>query len=789
MQELVSFTPGVELDESAPLSASDLHTLLDRIESRSEEIKDRVHKTVTKNYPQFLSIISGANGTVADVEAVARDLKSILDALGERREEGGGGQRQDGGETEARLSFDLEICQLAADAEQLRRDGEEREQAIAVVQAIAELHETLQSTEREFLDGRLIEASGALCELRESLGLPADWTGDRDDQKARENQEKINPYTFLQDAWVICYSKLISFLEDLFLQSVVLDESTCELCVTPCLPCGDSDSGVDIVEVELWTILAAMDNVGVLNMRLAKLGDILFKGVLEPILHDMQIEVVIGELVTSMSQQRKAVLSWKSCEYQSDIAGQKDVYSKLLKVFSFLRTNLLVENDQWVQCLGRIIWPRLAEAIITKQLRKSVPNDIAELAEFQKSANVTAEFEACLGSAGLIPDWDETKGDRLSKFSSDVEVHFALKKKKHVLAKARYLLVQNDYTKFENNNEEIGTKDSDENGDMSLLWAEKCAITYPAKQLLELMHKTLQDACMSTPQIAMELYHAARDAILLYRSIVPVMVGYISEGHLHVAGQLDSVHQVTALCHNDCFHIAHQLLLLKFQYSGALPSNVQEVFTFVDLVPLFRRLGCDILEGHLHLIKLNLMEALNHANGFQFTDQKKHFDTANDALHQMMIVLTAVLKIWQPLLAASVCELAMGKLLEAVVGRLVNEVLAFEDISVEECGKLRKLMMLALESLSPLLGSASGDGDGADVTQSRDAAEKLVPSWRKLARLTDLLDMSLRPITQSWESGDLTSCGFSSEEVQKLIKAIFSETPLRTECLAQISSH
>jgi hypothetical protein len=30
----------------------------------------------------------------------------------------------------------------------------------------------------------------------------------------------------------------------------------------------------------------------------------------------------------------------------------------------------------------------------------------------------------------------------------------------------------------------------------------------------------------------------------------------------------------------------------------------------------------------------------------------------------------------------------MGKLVEAVVGRLVNEVLAFEDISVEECGKV-----------------------------------------------------------------------------------------------------
>ncbi len=58
------------------------------------------------------------------------------------------------------------------------------------------------------------------------------------------------------------------------------------------------------------------------------------------------------------------------------------MYSKLLKVFSFLRTNLLVENDQWVQCLGRIIWPRLAEAIITKQLRKVLSMDFRFMSVF-----------------------------------------------------------------------------------------------------------------------------------------------------------------------------------------------------------------------------------------------------------------------------------------------------------------------------------------------------------------------------------------------------------------------
>lgn len=45
----------------------------------------------------------------------------------------------------------------------------------------------------------------------------------------------------------------------------------------------------------------------------------------------------------------------------------------------------------------------------------------------------------------------------------------------------------------------------------------------------------------------------------------------------------------------------------------------------------------------------------------------------------------------------------------------------------------------------------------------------------------DLLDMSLRPISQSWESGDLSSCGFSADEVhiQRVIQLVLSWIPLR----------
>lgn len=49
---------------------------------------------------------------------------------------------------------------------------------------------------------------------------------------------------------------------------------------------------------------------------------------------------------------------------------------------------------------------------------------------------------------------------------------------------------------------------------------------------------------------------------------------------------------------------------------------------------------------------------------------------------------------WQPILAESVYNLAFGKLVNAVVTRLINEVLAFDDISVEEGEQVMPAMVL-----------------------------------------------------------------------------------------------
>ncbi|KAJ0520660.1 hypothetical protein HanPI659440_Chr10g0374511 [Helianthus annuus] len=51
-----------------------------------------------------------------------------------------------------------------------------------------------------------------------------------------------------------------------------------------------------------------------------------------------------------------------------------------------------------------------------------------------------------------------------------------------------------------------------------------------------------------------------------------------------------------------------------------------------------------------------------------------------------------------------------------------------------------------------------------------------------------MLDMPLKSITASWESGELAKCGYTSSEVKDFIRAIFTDSSQRKECLWRIEN-
>lgn len=72
-----------------------------------------------------------------------------------------------------------------------------------------------------------------------------------------------------------------------------------------------------------------------------------------------------------------------------------------------------------------------------------VPEDASKLADFQKIIERTSQFEAALNELNFVsPDAER----RLSTYAENVEVHFASRKKIEILAKARNLLLQCNFT-------------------------------------------------------------------------------------------------------------------------------------------------------------------------------------------------------------------------------------------------------------------------------------------------------------------------------------------------------
>lgn len=197
----------------------------------------------------------------------------------------------------------------------------------------------------------------------------------------------------------------------------------------------------------------------------------------------------------------------------------------------------------------------------------------------------------------------------------------------------------------------------------------------------------------------------------------------------------------------------------------------------------------EILQRQIQLVISNLKEAIDGADGFQNTHQVQQFESAKFSIDQVVFILEKVHIIWEPLLLPSTYKKSLCMVLESVFSRITKDILLLDDMAAEETLQLQRLIHLMLESISSLMESLS------TVIQKERPEEyhtslvdDLIPSLRKIRKVAELLDMPLKSITTAWESGELISIGFTMLEVKDFIKAIFTDSPLRKECLWRIEN-
>lgn len=662
------------------------------------------------------------------------------------------------------------MARIVREIVEKRREAREKREILGFLGVILELDGKLVVVREDLKSGRVVEAAEGLRELKEALGVK----GGGDAETAAEGEPAV--YAILRKQWADCFEEIQELLMRCMENAVRFEQNDDALHVKYQMTI-DGVNGL-----ELSTVMNAMDVAGVLDYGLAKIADLITKHVFTPVVSCRANPTVEEEINQDVDHATEAVLKIvPSDESEDNMVDGEIMYSNIVQTIEFISKFLCFNNGTWMSCFGRLTWPRMSDMIISNFLAKVVPDDASKLAEFQQIRKLTIDFETALKDLKFISPLN-TKDHKLSNFADNVEVHFASRKKVQILARARNMLLQSDFSlpqDYITRTLGINKEDfADSNHVVLLFSSEKCVVSESAEQLMELVHQTLKDVCLLPPKVGLEFYHAARNALALYEAIIPVKL----------QRQLDSINQAAVLMHNDCLYLSHEILGLAFQYRPCFPSSVKEIAVFIDLAPKFQLMAEEVLLRQIQLVMSNLHQAIDGANGFQNTHQIKQFESAKFCIDQIAFIIEKVHIIWEPLLLPSVYEKSMALILEAVFSRLAKEILLIDDMAAEETLQLQRLIHMLFEPLSSLLEPMLAVDEREKSQQAQKVRDHLILSIQKLRKLAELLDMPLKSITDAWESGELADCNFAASEVEDFIRAIFADSPLRKECLFRIET-
>ncbi|KAK4492826.1 hypothetical protein RD792_000151 [Penstemon davidsonii] len=740
---------------SSPLSAPDLRLLISRLDAHSLRIKSTVRSYLLSHHADFSSLFSQCSDVVSKSEHLSDNVVALLNLISDE-------------------PIEADVGGIIKEVVEKRRELGEKREILEFVGVVLELDRKLGVVREDSRSGRVVEAAEGLMDLKNALGVKG---SDGDDDVAVEDEPVV--YGILKKQWSDSFEEIQELLLRFMEKAVRFDQEGNALHVMSRPTMNEIDG------LELYTVLKAMDIAGILINGLAKIADLITKYVFIPVVNRKETPLFNESNDQSLGHVSEAVLKMvTSVDHESNKVDGETMYFNIVRIVEFVNKFLCFHNGSWMHSFGRLTWPRMSDQIISNFLSKVVPDDASKLAEFQEIRKLTVDFERALKELMFISPSD-VKDEKLSKFTDNVEVHFASRKKVQILAKARNMLLLSNFnlpqdymTKISRLNKKEIAEDLT-NHVVLLFSSEKCVVSDAAKQLMELVHQILKDVCLLPPKVGLEFYHTARNALVLYEAIIPVKL----------ERQLDSINQAAVLIHNDCLYLSQEILGLAFEYRPYFPSSVKELAVFIDLAPKFQLMAEEVLQRQIQLVMHNLKQAIDGADGFQNTHQIKKFESAKFSIDQVSFILEKVHIVWEPLLLPSIYEKSITMILEAVFSRIAKEILLLDDMAAEETLQLQRLIYLLLEHLSSILEPLLAAGPREKPLEAqKDNLDEFILSLRKLRKLAELLDMPLKSITAAWESGELADCNFTASEVEDFITAIFTDSPLRKECLFRIDN-
>ncbi|XP_077596631.1 centromere/kinetochore protein zw10 homolog [Stigmatopora nigra] len=502
----------------------------------------------------------------------------------------------------------------------------------------------------------------------------------------------------------------------------------------------------------------------------------------------------------------------KGCHVEHTTPSQ--VYREVLKVLKALHVNLdvAIGDKTLTTILGEQIWEELSSCIIHECLLHSIPTKSSQLEKYDKVIKETEEFEKALVEMKFL----QKESTNLLKYARDVNCHFANKKSLDVIVVARKLMLAQMHStvkitpesklrlpklptpdklprvkqevpseqdnlprvKQESPSVEISPMSTTDNDSQLSAWTmclPPCRISESVQNLMELALNTLEEAIKSSPHCASQLFFTVRNMFEFFYDVVPT---YHKENFLKFP-------HLAAIQHNNCMYLAHHFLTLGHYFRPHLPQAFNEgLFTFVDMVPGFRKLGAQCFLNQMNIQKGELLERLSSAHNFCNLDDADNNKAASKAVRQVIHQLKQLGTVWQDVLPPTIYCKAIGTLLDTAITEIIAKIMMLEDISSEDGEHLHVLCQRIIKE-GPLLFVPLTDDDKNKKYQ--EEVHLYVKKWNALKELDMVLLANLLEIVDRWaDSKGPLALEFTSKEVKSLIRALFQNTDRRAVAMTKI---
>lgn len=256
------------------------------------------------------------------------------------------------------------------------------------------------------------------------------------------------------------------------------------------------------------------------------------------------------------------------------------------------------------------------------------------------------------------------------------------------------------------------------------------------------------------------LFQTATSILDLYQAMYPVRHEPQLEG---MEGALQYA--------NDCLYLSEALGDLEEEvvHQATVKQRLSECKNHIDV--LAKSWLQDAVERECQRHDTILSEG---TEGFTYTTDQDRYDECEAAINRVVKNIKDISRRIKPILAKSKYYQALGRLVDAALRRILRDIVSLHDITEVESHRLSELCRI-FNSIEGLFSE--------DPNQSSFVVA-FVPSWLKFNYISELLEASLADITYLFEEGALVD--FETDELVKLVRALFADTPLRTTTINKL---